>query len=571
MMLRSAAVRLFPLAVLAGCATAAPPPPQPAPPVTGTLVVLGTTDTHGWLLPFDYYTGRETPHGLARLVPQIDSVRAAHPGRTVLVESGDLLQGNPLAFVHSRLGAGEVHPVARAMNLLRYDAAAIGNHEFNYGVAHLDSVARASEFPWLSANVYRAGTTEHAYRPYTVVDRTIGGRTVRVGITAVTPPGVLIWDRENVAGRLDFPEMVGAVRPVVAEMRARGADVVVVAAHSGLEGSSYDPAATGVPVENAAAAMAREVPRIDVILMGHTHREIADTVIGSTLVMQAKNWAASLAVAELELASEGDGAWRVVRKQGRILRPAADARAPALEAALAGAHERTRAYVGRQIGTSAAVWESTAARTRDTPILDLINEVQRSVTGADLSSTAAFSLAARIPQGAVTVADVAGLYIYDNTLKAIRISGEQLRAYLEKSAEYYLPCPESRCDRVTNPAVPGFNFDVVSGVDYALDLRRPVGQRVVRLERNGRPVRASDTFTLALNNYRASGSGGFSMLVGAPVVYDRGEGIRDLLIREIERRGALEPAAFFRKNWEIVPAALAERALAEQTSEVQNR
>lgn len=571
MMLRSAAVRLLPLAVLAGCAAAVPPLPQPGPPVTGTLVVLGTTDTHGWLLPFDYYTGRETPHGLARLVPQIDSVRAAHPGRTVLVESGDLLQGNPLAFVHSRLGAGEVHPVAAAMNLLDYDAAAIGNHEFNYGIAHLDSVARASEFPWLSANIYRAGTTEHAYRPYTLVERTIGGRTVRVGITAVTPPGVLIWDRENVAGRLDFPEMVGAVRPVVAEMRARGADVVVVAAHSGLEGSSYDPVATGVPVENAAAEMAREVAGIDVILMGHTHREIADTVIGNTLVMQAKNWAASLAVAELELASEGDGAWRVVRKQGRILRPAADARAPALEAALAGAHERTRAYVGRQIGTSAAVWESTAARTRDTPILDLINEVQRSVTGADLSSTAAFSLSARIPQGPVTVADVAGLYIYDNTLKAIRITGEQLRAYLEKSAEYYLPCPGAQCERVTNPAVPGFNFDVVSGVDYALDLRRPVGERVVRLERNGRPVRASDTFTLALNNYRASGSGGFSMLVGAPTVYDRGEGIRDLLIREIERRGALDPAAFFRKNWEIVPAALAERALAEQTREVQNR
>lgn len=570
MMLRSAAVCLLPLAAMAGCATAAPPLPRPGPPAAGTLVVVGTTDTHGWLLPFDYYTGRETPHGLARLVPQIDSVRAANPGRTVLVESGDLLQGNPLAFVHSRLGAGEVHPVATAMNLLRYDAAAIGNHEFNYGIAHLDSVARASEFPWLSANVYRAGTREHAYRPYTIVERVIDGRTVRVGITAVTPPGVLIWDRENVAGRLDFPEMVGAVRPVVEEMRARGADVVVVAAHSGLEGSSYDPAATGVPVENAAAAMAREVPGIDVILMGHTHREIADTTIGTTLVMQAKNWAASLAVAELELASEGDG-WRVVDKRGRILRPAPDARAPALEAALAGAHERTRAYVGRQIGTSAAVWESTAARTRDTPILDLINEVQRSVTGADLSSTAAFSLSARIPQGPVTVADVAGLYIYDNTLKAIRITGEQLRAYLEKSAEYYLPCPGSGCERVTNPAVPGFNFDVVSGVDYTLDLRRPVGQRVVRLERNGRPVRASDTFTLALNNYRASASGGFSMLVGAPVVYDRGEGIRDLLIREIERRGVLEPAEFFRKNWEIVPAALAERALAEQTSQAQNR
>jgi 2',3'-cyclic-nucleotide 2'-phosphodiesterase/3'-nucleotidase len=526
---------------------------------------MGTTDTHGWLLPHDYYTGRATDFGLARLVPQIDSVRAANPGRTVLVESGDLLQGNPLAFVHSRVAAGETHPVAAAMNLLRYDAAAIGNHEFNYGIAHLDAVARQSRFPWLSANTFRAGTAEHAYRPFTLVERTVGGAPLRVGITSVTPPGVAIWDRENVRGRLDFRDIVRSVRPVVAEMRRQGADVVIVAAHSGLDGSSYDTVATGVPTENAAAAMAREVPGIDVILMGHTHREVADTAINGVLVMQAKNWATSLAVAELDVRREAGG-WRVVGKRGRILRPAKGATAPAFEQALAGAHERTRAYVARRIGTSAAEWSSTRARTEDTPILDLINDVQRTVTGADLSATAAFSLESRIPAGPITVADVAGLYIYDNTLQAVRISGAQLRAFLEKSAEYYLPCPAGQCARVTNPAVPGYNFDVVSGVDYALDVTEPVGQRVVRLRRGGRDVAPTDSFTIALNNYRASGSGGFSMLIGAPVVYDRGEGIRELLIAEIERRGTIAPAQVFRRNWEIVPPALAERARAEQAT-----
>jgi len=526
---------------------------------------MGTTDTHGWLLPFDYYTGRVTDHGLARLAPQIDSVRTANPGRAVLVESGDLLQGNPLDFVHSRLSAGEVHPVATAMNLLRYDAAAIGNHEFNYGVAHLDTVARQSRFPWLSANTFRAGTDQHAYRPFTIVERTVGGAPVRVGITSVTPPGVAIWDRENVRGRLEFREIVSSSHPVVAEMRRQGADVVVIAAHSGLEGSSYDTAATGVPAENAAAAMAREVPGVDVILMGHTHREVADTTINGVLVMQAKNWATSLAVAELRLRRAG-GAWRVDAKRGRILRPARGATSPAFEQALAGAHERTRRYVARRIGTSTAEWTSVRARVEDTPILDLINEVQRTVTGADLSATAAFSLESRIPAGPITVADVAGLYIYDNTLRALRISGAQLRAFLEKSAEYYLPCPAARCARVTNPAVPGYNFDVVSGVDYALDITRPVGQRVARLRRNGRDVAATDSFTIALNSYRASGSGGFSVLIGAPVVYDRGEGLRELLIAEIERRGTISPAQVFRRNWEIVPHALAERALAEQAS-----
>ncbi|HSU14796.1 bifunctional metallophosphatase/5'-nucleotidase [Longimicrobium sp.] len=566
-----ASLLALPLLLPGGCATAVPAPPAGAAAGSaadaqagGTLVLMGTTDLHGWVLPYDYYTGKRTNNGLASLVPMIDSVRAANPGRTVLVESGDLLQGNPLDFVYSRLRPGETHPIVAAMNLVGYDAAAIGNHEFNYGVPHLEAAVSQSRFPWISANTFRAGTEEHAFRPWTFVERTVGGRRVKIGITAVTPPGVAIWDRDNVRGRLDFRDIVASVRPIVARMRAEGADLVVVAAHSGLEGSSYDTASTHVPVENAAAAMAREIPGIDVIFMGHTHREVADTTINGVLVQQAKNWGASLAVATLRLETGVDGHWRISSKHGEILRPV-DGRTDArLEAALAQAHERTRAYVGRQIGTSAEEWSSEQSRTRDTPIMDLINDAQMRATGADLASTAAFSLSSRIPRGPVTVADIAGLYIYDNTLKAVRVSGAQLRAYLEKSAEYYLPCPAARCDRVTNPAVPGYNFDVVSGVDYALDLTRPVGQRVVRLERNGRAVAAADSFTLALNNYRASGSGGFSMLIGAPVVYDRGESIRDLLIADIQRRGRLAPADVFRKNWEIVPAALAEKAAAEQ-------
>ncbi len=570
---RAALRTLLAAAAVAGCAPAARVAPAPetvpaaaaaAAPVRGELVLMGTTDVHGWLLPHDYYTGRDTENGLARLVPLIDSIRAANPGRTALLESGDLLQGNPLDFVHSRLGEGELHPVARAMNLLGYDAAAIGNHEYNYGIPHLDAVVRQSRFPWLSANTFVAGTDRHAYRPSVMLERVVGGRPIRIGVTSVTPPGVLIWDRDNVRGKLDFRDIVASVRPVVAELKRQGADVVVVAAHSGLEGSSYDTASTGVPVENAAAAMAREVPGIDVIFLGHTHRELADTTIGSTLVLQAKNWAASLAAATLEVESTPAGGWRVAGKHGRIFRPGTRPSDPRFVAELAPAHERTRAYVGQRIGTSGAEWTSAAARVEDTPILDLINDVQRRVTGADLSATAAFSLTSRIPRGPITVADVAGLYVYDNTLKAVRITGWQLREYLEKSAEYYLPCPGGRCERLTSPDVPGYNFDVVSGVDYALDLSKPVGQRVVRLERAGRAVRPTDSFTLALNSYRASGSGGFSMLIGAPVVYDRGEGIRELLVQEIRRRGSIAPRDVFRKNWEILPASLAAKAAAEQ-------
>jgi 2',3'-cyclic-nucleotide 2'-phosphodiesterase / 3'-nucleotidase / 5'-nucleotidase len=553
--------------VLAGAlaASCAPlPGPASAGPRAATLVLMGTTDTHGWLLPHNYYTGLETDNALARLVPTIDSIRAAHPGRTALFDSGDLLQGNPLNFVYSSLEPGERHPVITAMNLVGYDAAAIGNHEFNYGIEHLNTAISQAEFPFLSANTFHAGTDRHAYPASAIIERTVGGHPVRIGVTGVTPPGVLLWDRENVSGRLDFRDIVQSVRPVVADLRRRGVDLVVIASHGGLEGSSYDTVATGVPVENAMAAVVREIPGIDVVFLGHTHSEIADTTIAGTLFVQGRNWGASLAVAELDLVRDPGGSWQVAAKRGSVHRPAPDARAPRLEAALTEAHARTVAYVSRTVGTSTAEWSSRTARVEDTPILDLINEVQRRATGADLSGTAAFSVQSRLPQGPVTVADVAGLYIYDNTLKAVRISGQQLREYLEKSAEYYLPCPDARCERVTNPSVPGYNFDVVSGVDYTLDLTRPVGQRVVRLEREGRAVAPADSFTLALNNYRASGAGGFNMLADAPVVYDREQGIRELLIEEIQRRGTISPEDFFVRNWEIVPGSLREQALREQ-------
>jgi 2',3'-cyclic-nucleotide 2'-phosphodiesterase (5'-nucleotidase family) len=563
---RQLAAGSFALVVgVAGACSAAPAPAgAPLPAAEGTVVLMGTTDVHGWLLPYDYSTDRETTYGLSRLAPVIDSIRGAHPGRSALVDSGDLLQGNPLAAVYSRLGEGERHPVVEAMGLLEYDAAAIGNHEFNFGIEHLNQAIEDSRTAFVSANIFRHGTTEHAYTPFVVIERRVGGRPLRIGITGATPPGVHVWDRGHVEGLLEFQDIVRSIRPVVAAMREAGADLVVVAAHSGLEGTSYDRAATGLAAENVMARLPLEVPGIDVIFMGHTHRELADTTIGGTLLLQARNWAQSLAVAELRVAAGAGGQWRVEEKHGRIV-PPANRGSERLETALAEAHQRTLAHVREPIGTSTAPWSAQRARVEATPIINFVNEVQRRVAGTDLSATSAFNPAASFSAGPITVADVARLYVYDNnTLKAVRITGEQLRAFLERSAEYYLPCPGGRCERVTNPAVPGYNFDIVSGVEYTLDVSRPVGQRVVRLDYRGRPVRGGDTFTMAVNNYRQGGGGGFTMISEAPVVYEGDESIRELLIDEIRRRGTIAPEDFATRHWRIEPAPLAERAVVEQ-------
>ena len=548
----------------AGCA-ARPGAPEPAAaavapaPDSARLVIAATTDVHGRLRGWDYFANAaDEERGLSRAATIVDSVRAANPGRVILLDAGDLLQGNPLAYVAARVSADTLSPVIAAMNAMRYDAAAIGNHEFNYGVPLLDRAVGQASFPLLSANSFRPGG-ERAYRAWHLVER--GG--VRVGLVGATTPGVMVWDRDNVRGRVEVRDIVPALRDAVREVQAAGAEVVVVTVHSGLDGpSSYDTVTTGVPSENVAARIAREVPGVDAVVFGHSHRELADTVIGSTLLVQPKNWATSVAVATLDLARTG-GRWRVADRRGVIVRAAGHAEHPDVLAATERMHRETVAYVTAPIGRTPVAWRADSARAKDTPLIDFLLEVERRTAGADLASTAAFSLDATLDSGDVTVAQIARLYPYENTLRAVRISGRQLREYLEYSARYYrtLGSAEAAAGLV-DPTVPGYNFDIVAGADYTLDLSKPLGQRVTRLAVRGRAVAPGDSFTLALNNYRQTGGGGYAMLSGAPVVYDKGEEIRQLLIDEVRRRGTIRPSDYHTPNWRLAPAAAVTAALA---------
>lgn len=540
-----------------------------AGPASFELVLLGTTDVHGRLVPHDYYTGLPTDHGLALLKPLADSIRAANPGRTYVFDSGDLLQGNPIGFVYARVHDDQPNPIIRAMDLLAYDASAIGNHEFNYGLEHLGRAIEQAPFPFVSANIFRHGTDEHAYQPYVLIPHVAAPHdTVLIGVTGNTPPGVHLWDRANVEGELDFRDVIGSLQTVVAEMRGRGADIVIVLSHGGLDGTSYDTAATGLPVENAAARVARDVPGVDVIFLGHTHRELTDSIIagpaGPVLLLQAGPWARSLAVATLELRRGEAGRWAVTRRSGELLRARAEHADRGFIDSLRWEHERTIAWVNSRIGRAAEPMSAAAARVRDTPIIDFINEVQRAAGNADLSATAAFNISAGLDTGAITIAHAAALYPYDNTLQVIRITGDQLKQYLEKAAEYFRGWPAPGDGPVIDPAVPGYNFDIVSGVEYALDISRPIGERVVGLTHRARPVRADQSFTLALNNYRAAGGGGYSMIRDAPVVLDLQQDIRELLIEEVRRRGTLRPDDYFEESWRLLPVEAANAVRAEQ-------
>src|SRR5215471_419679 len=537
----------------AGCAAALFAGCQPArlPETYGPvdLVVAATTDIHGYVRGWDYYTNApDTTRGLARVATIIDSLRRVSPAFPVVVDAGDVIQGTPLAYVAARVDTTIRHPVIAAMNTIQYDAAVIGNHEFNYGLPTLDRAVREAQFPFLSANAY---TPEGArrFRAWAVSTR----RGIKIAIVGATTPGAMVWDHDNLAGRLVLHDIVPDVRNAVQDAHDAGAAVVIVVLHSGLnEPSSYDTVGTGVASENVAARVAREVRGIDLIVYGHSHQQMADTVIAGTLLMQPKNWATSVAVAHLTVV-KSDGRWHVTTKKSSIVQAVHHRENPAVLAMTQEGHRHALQYVNATIGTTPVAWRADSARVVDTPLIDFILEVERKATGAQLASTAAFSLDASLDAGPIALARIAALYPYDNTLRAIKISGAQLRAYLEQSARYFRTSADGRID--IDPTIPGFNYDIVGGADYTIDLSKPVGQRIVTLKVAGRPVVPTDTFTMALNNYRQSGGGGFAMLRGAPVVYDRQQEIRQLLIDEVRAKGTLRPSDYFHPNWRIVPAA----------------
>lgn len=508
---------------------------------TATVVIVATTDVHGRVVDWDYERDVAAPLGLVRAATVVDSLRREHPGRVVLVDAGDLIQGNPFATFFARVAERVPHPILDAMNRMGYDAATPGNHEFNFGVPLMRRALGSARFAYVSANILELPSRRPLFRPHTIVTR----GPVRIGITGVTTPGVLVWDGPAVADQVTLTGVADAVPRAVEAMRRSGADVTVVLAHAGLSGpSSYDE--SRAPPEHELAAAIAGSRGLDVVVMGHTHREIADTTIGAALVVQPGYWARSVAVVTLRLERAGR-AWRVRERRGEIV-PLQPVRAHAgLSRALEPAHQEARRWARQPLGYSAAAMPAARARLEDTPVIDFINHVQLAATGAQLSLASAFNLSGGIPAGPVTWGDLASIYPYDNQLRAVRVSGSDVREILEYSSRYFRGAgPDGP---MVNDSIPGYNFDILSGADYELDLTRPVGSRVVFLRVGGRDVAPGDSFTLAVNNYRQQGGGGYPVFHRAPLVWSGDEYIRDMLAAELARRGTIRPEDYFRRNW----------------------
>ncbi|MFD4246371.1 bifunctional metallophosphatase/5'-nucleotidase [Streptomyces sp. NPDC058525] len=576
------------LAGAAAAPAAAAPAAAPAAagrpgPRTYAFTVMGTTDLHGNVFNWDYFTDREFDDkahndvGLAKISTLVEQVRAEKGRRnTLLIDAGDTIQGTQLSYYYAKVDPitarrGPVHPMAQAMNAIGYDAAALGNHEFNYGIPVLRKFEEQCDFPLLGANALDARTLRPAFAPYSMHRlRTPCGRDVRVAVLGLTNPGIALWDKANVQGKMTFPGLEEQAAKYVPKLRSMGADVVIVSAHSGSSGtSSYGDQ---LPyVENAAALVAEQVPGIDAILVGHAHTEIPEyrvknTATGRDVVLsEPLKWGQRLTLFDFELVW-AKGRWSVAKVAARVLNSNAVAEDPKITRLLSDEHRKVVAYVNQVIGTSTQAMSAAEGPVKDVAIIDLINHVQAETVRAALSGSewaglpvvsqaSCFSRTAAIPAGRVTIRDAAGLYPFENTLEARLLTGAQLKEYLEYSARYFVrTAPGEVVDpaKLTNAeGVPDYNYDALYGFAYDIDVARPVGSRIVGLSFEGKPVDPAGRFVLAVNNYRASGGGNFPHVPQARQLWADSDEIRNTIIQWVKAKGTLDPAGFASVSWRL--------------------
>ncbi|MCL1631361.1 bifunctional metallophosphatase/5'-nucleotidase [Sporolactobacillus sp. CPB3-1] len=519
------------------------------------LLILETSDVHGNIYPIHYADNSPEEIGMAKIASLIHKERAEYPC-TLLIDNGDMIQGTPLSYYYARINRKRPNPMVAAANYLNYDCAVFGNHEFNFGRDVLSDVIAASDFPWLGANIVREVDGQPFFgRPYIIKTFSEGLRVAVLGLTTKYVPN---WEKpENVKGMRFENPVETAKRWVPFLKKEEHADVVVLSYHGGFgrDLKSGQPIEDESKGENQAYQMCREVPGVDVVLTGHQHRLIADTTLNGVAVLQPGCNGAYLGKVMLELKHTLNG-WQVTGKQSKLIPVCGEMPDPKLLSRMDVYEREAQIWLDQPLGMikgDMLVHDPMKVRMQDHPLIEFINRLQMKASGTDISVTALFNNESPGMPVNVSMRDIVANYIYPNTLRVIRISGQDMRDALERSASYF----EKDIDGMvkvskafTDPKPQHYNYDMWEGIDYLLDISRPVGDRVVKLNYHGKPVKVHDSYDVVMNNYRSVGGGEYAMFRNRPVIKDIPIDVTELIANEVLEKKVIK--ATVDHNWQIV-------------------
>ncbi len=573
---------------------------------TVNLRILETSDIHVNLMNYDYYqTKTDNKVGLVQTATLVNKARE-EAKNSVLFDDGDALQGTPLGdYVANKINDPKkpvdpsyVHPLYRVMNLMKYDVISLGNHEFNYGLDYLNKVISKTEFPVINSNVYKDDkdnneeNDQNYFKPYHIFEKEVEDESgqkqkVKIGVMGFVPPQVMNWDKANLEGKVKAKDIVQTAKKMVPKMKEEGADVIVALAHSGVDKSGYN-----VGMENASYYLT-EVPGVDAVLMGHSHTEVKDVFNGVPVVMPGV-FGSNLGIIDMQL-KKVNGKWEVQKEQSKPqLRPIADSKGNPLVQSdqklvneIKDDHQATIDYVNTAVGKTTAPINSYFSLVQDDPSVQLVTNAQKwyveklfaengqysKYKGIPvLSAGAPFKAGGRngatyytdIPAGTLAIKNVADLYVYPNTLYAVKVNGAQVKEWLEMSAGQFNQIDPAKTEEqpLVNIGYPTYNFDILDGLKYEIDVTQPAKydkdgkvvngntNRIVNMTYEGKPVADNQEFIVATNNYRGS-SQTFPGVSKGEVVYQSQDETRQIIVKYMQETPIIDPAAD--QNWTFKP------------------
>ncbi|MBM6767019.1 MULTISPECIES: bifunctional 2',3'-cyclic-nucleotide 2'-phosphodiesterase/3'-nucleotidase [Bacillus cereus group] len=575
---------------------------------TVNLRILETSDIHVNLMNYDYYqTKTDNKVGLVQTATLVNKARE-EAKNSVLFDDGDALQGTPLGdYVANKIkdpknpvDPSYTHPLYRVMNLMKYDVISLGNHEFNYGLDYLNKVIEKTDFPVINSNVYKDDhddkeeNDENYFKPYhilkkEVVDEAGQKQIVKIGVMGFVPPQIMNWDKANLEGKVKAKDIVATAKIMVKKMQDEGADIIVALAHSGVDKSEYKEANK---MENASYHLATQVPGVDAVLMGHSHTEVQDVFNGVPVVMPGV-FGSNLGIIDMQL-KKVNGKWEVQKDQSKPqLRPIANSKGtPLVESdqklvnEIKDEHEKTIEYVNTHVGETKAPINSYFSLVQDDSSVQIVTNAQKWYVEQELkkpeyekikdipvlSAGAPFKAGGRngatyytdIPAGTLAIKNVADLYVYPNTLYAVKVNGAQVKEWLEMSAGQFNQIDPKKTEEqpLVNIGYPTYNFDILDGLKYEIDVTQPAKydkdgkvvnantNRIVNMTYEGKPVADKQEFIVATNNYRGS-SQTFPGVSKGEVVYQSQDETRQIIVKYMQKIKDIDPAAD--QNWTFKP------------------